>query len=163
MVSAKDFFLILASISFILIIGAAVYEHLAVVPSWSAAPPSSLAMFHGTYPLESGNFWIPIHPITILLMVTALIANWNTARKKSILFVLLGYVAILTLTFIYFVPVLMEFITMPPADSVDPELTAKASTWELLSLIRLAFLFILAFFMLKTHTISNATTREVVG
>lgn len=162
MTSAKDFFLILASISFMLIIGAAVYEHLAVVPSWTAAPPASLEMFSVEYPLESGHFWMPIHPVTVLLLIIALIVNWNTARKKNIFFVLLGYVAILALTFVYFVPVLMEFITMPPQDRVDQALTEKASTWELLSLIRLVFLFVLAYFLLKTLTISNATTREIV-
>ncbi len=65
----------LAILSYIIVIGGATYEHLAVVPQWTAAPPASLAMFQGTYGLQAQNFWIPIHPVTLILMGAALIAN----------------------------------------------------------------------------------------
>ena len=162
MKSTKDLLLILASICFLMILGAAMYEHLGVVPRWSAALPASLAMFQGEYGITPQYFWIPIHPVTILLMIGALITNWNTARRKNILTVLIGYVIILIITYVYFVPVLIGFIETPYQDTVDQALVSSASTWEMLSIVRMIFILILSFILLSTLTISNAVTREVV-
>src|SRR5687768_10544311 len=78
----KTLLLILGSISFIIVIGGATYEHAAVVPVWASAVPASLAMFQGEYGLAASNFWIPIHPITLALLLAALIANWRTGRRN---------------------------------------------------------------------------------
>lgn len=152
MKSAKDIFLILASMSFIIVLGAATYEHMGVVPQWSAAPPSSLAMFQGDYGLRAQNFWIPIHPVTFLLMTAALIANWRTPRRNNILTVLIGYAIILAATFIYFVPQLMDITQTPYREDVDQELVTIASMWETLSLIRLVFIAVLAYILLSSLT-----------
>lgn len=149
MKSTKDLFLILASICFVIILGAATYEHVAFIPQWSDAPPSSFSLFHGQYRVEAGYFWMPIHPVTILLMVGALITNWKNPRKKNILTVLIGYVLILVVTYIYFVPQLLTFMEIPVQDTVDQSLLAKASLWETLSLIRLVFIFGLSYILLS--------------
>ncbi len=138
------FLLILASISFITVIGGATYEHLAVVPVWSAAVPASLSMFQGEYRLAAENFWIPIHPITLLLFAVSLAFNWRTKRRNFILIPFVGYFVILILTFLYFVPELMAITQSSFSLNIDPELTRRAQTWELLSLIRLAVLVFLA-------------------
>ena len=153
--STKDLFLILASICFVMIIGAATYEHLAVIPQWSAAPPSSFSLFQGKYPLTAQYFWIPIHPVTILLMAGALITNWKNPRKKNIMTVLIGYLLVLVTTYIYFVPQLMGFMETPYQDTVDETLLAKASLWETLSLVRLVFLFVLGYILLYALTKPN--------
>ena len=160
MKSTKNIFLILASMSFILVLGAATYEHLGVVPQWSAAPPSSLAMFQGEYGLKAENFWIPIHPVTFLLMVGALIANWKTPRRNNILTVLIGYVIILASTFIYFVPELLDITQTPYQENVDQVLVDRASMWETLSLVRLVFIAVLAYILLSALT--KATEIVVV-
>src|SRR4030095_7971479 len=144
MKSQKRLLLILASICFVIIIGAAIYEHVVLVPKWSAAPPSSLEIFQGKYKIEPQYFWIPIHPITLLLMISALIANWRNARRKDILVALIGYVLMLVATFSYFVPTLISIMKTPYQDTVDPVLINTSSTWETLSLIRLAILIILS-------------------
>lgn len=155
MKTAKNFLLILASMSFIIIIGAAVYEHLAVVPSWSAAPPSSLAIFPLEHPLTAQYFWMGIHPVTILLLIGALIANWHTLRRKNILITLISYAVILAITSVYFVPQLMDFMETPASDSVDPSMVSRASMWEILSLVRLVFLIIIGYLLLSTLTKSG--------
>ena len=99
--------LILGATSFIIVIGGAVYEHLAVVPMWSTAVPASLAMFQGEYGLRAQNFWIPIHPVTIVLLLAAAILNWRTVRRMWILLPLVGYAIVLIITSIYFVPELL--------------------------------------------------------
>src|SRR5215204_4803359 len=104
----RKLLLILGSISFIVVIGGATYEHLGIVPVWASAAPASLAMFQGEYGIAPQRFWIPIHPVTLLLLVLALIANWRTAARNFILVTIVGYVGILITTFIFFVPELLS-------------------------------------------------------
>ena len=129
---------------FAIIIGGAVYEHMSVVPQWAAAPPVSLSMFQGEYGLKPELFWKIIHPINILLMVVTLIFNFRSARRINILIVLTGYILILAVTAVYFVPELISITTTAFSTNKDPELIRRASLWELLSIVRLILLFILA-------------------
>lgn len=146
----KNFILTLACIAFVVIIGAAIYEHMTVVPRWSAAPPASLSMFQGSHGLNTGPFWMPIHPVTLLLMTTALVMHLKTPRRKNILISLGIYVVVLIVTFIYFVPELMSIVHTPFATFVDPDLQARAAMWERLSLVRLSVLVPTAYLLLSS-------------
>lgn len=152
----------LAILSYIIVIGGATYEHLAVVPQWTAAPPASLAMFQGTYGLQAQKFWIPIHPVTLLLMTAALVANWRSKRSKPIALCLAGYVLVLVITFAHFVPELIALTNTPYAGTVNADLQARAANWETASLIRLAFLNIIASFFLLVLTIPAPMARSVI-
>lgn len=134
----------LLCLSFSIIIGAAVYEHLSVWPKAFSAIPKSLTMFQGEYGLESAPFWMAIHPVTLILFLITLILVWRTERRKYVLFSLIGYVIVLITTFIYFVPELISLVTSNFQDSVDVALTKRGSRWEILSLVRLVFLIIIA-------------------
>ncbi len=144
----RTLLLILGCISFIIVIGGATYEHAAVVPVWTSAVPASLSMFQGEYGLAAANFWIPVHPVTILLLVTALIANWRTPRRAYLLATLVGYGVVLAVTSVYFVPELMAITQTAYAATVDADLTRRGKIWEILSLIRLVCLFVLAVILL---------------
>ena len=157
MVNFPTLVLILGSISYIIVIGGAVYEHLAVVPKWSSAVPASLSMFQGEYGLDASRFWIPIHPVTLLLLLAALVLNWRTTRRGPIIVTLAGYAAILFLTFIYFVPELMAITQTAYAATVDAELTRRANLWEALSLARLVALIVLAIVLLSGLSRSSET------
>ncbi len=143
-----DFFrtltLIFAAISFVVVIGGATYEHLAVVPVWASAVPASLAMFQGEYGLAAHRFWIPIHPVTLMLLAAAMVLNWRTPRRTFIVITILGYAAILAITTVWFVPELMSITQSAYSSNVDADLTRRGGLWETLSLIRLVFLFGLA-------------------
>ncbi|PYS87490.1 MAG: hypothetical protein DMF62_12340 [Acidobacteria bacterium] len=151
----RTLILIIASISFIIMIGGATYEHTSVVPIWASAPPASLSMFQGNYPLSAWNFWIPIHPINVILLLTSLIVNWGTARRKFILMTIGGYFLVLVVTFIYFVPELMSIIQSSYSTVIDPELTRRAKNWELFSLVRLGVIMVLAVSLLFGLAKSN--------
>ena len=141
----RTLLLILGCISFIVVMGAATYEHAAVVPIWTAAVPSSLTMFQGEYALQPWNFWIPIHPITVLLLVVGLIANWRTPRRNYVIAGLGGYLLVLAVTLTFFVPELVALVVNTPySPTVDAELTRRANLWEVLSLVRLGFIFLCA-------------------
>jgi hypothetical protein len=152
MKKSRNILLIIASISLITVIGGAVYEHLTVVPQFSSAPPSSLAMFQGKYGLDAGRFWRLIHPVTVFWLLLATIVNWKTERRKYIIWPFGSYLIILVITATYFVPELLNIIHTPFSNTVNPELKARADHWELLSLIRLGFSFILAGILLYSLT-----------
>ncbi|HZV68264.1 MAG TPA: hypothetical protein VFG10_01930 [Saprospiraceae bacterium] len=149
MKSAKNFTLIIASMCFMVILGAAVYEHVVLIPEWSAALPASLSMYQGPYGLHPEKFWIPIHPFTILCLGIALVVNWKSNRRKNIFIVIGGYIFILVLTFGYFVPELIRLTETPFSDNIDADLVKRASTWEALSLVRLVGIAILSFILLS--------------
>lgn len=138
----------LASIAFITIIGAAFYEHAAVVPVWSAAPPRSLSMFQGEYGLQAVNFWKPVHPVAILLLAAALVTNWRRPSRKQLLIVVGGYLTILVITAAYFVPELLAITTSAFSQAVNTDLAGRAQMWETLSLVRLGGLLVLAMVLL---------------
>ena len=140
----RTILLIPACISFINVIGGATYEHLAVVPVWAKAVPASLSMFQGEYGLAAQNFWIPIHPVTIVLLVVGLVANWRNARRGYIIATLTGSLAMLAITAIYFVPELIAITQSDFSSNVDADLTRRADLWESLSLVRLGVLIVLA-------------------
>lgn len=146
---------------FAIIIGGAVYEHLNVVPTWSAAPPLSLSMFQGKYGLKPELFWKIIHPVNLVFFALTLIFHWRSDRRKNVVIVLSSYILILIITAIYFVPELISITTTAFSPTPDPALTRRAGLWETLSLIRLAVLFILAivlFMGLTKPTVVTAVT-----
>ena len=144
----RTLLLILGCISFITVLGAATYEHAAVVPVWTSAVPASLHMFQGEYRLAAWNFWIPVHPITMTLLITGLIANWKTDRRNYVLVGIIGYAGVLAATFAYFVPELMSLVQSSYSATIDADLTRRALTWQSLSLVRLAFIVVLAVVLL---------------
>ena len=144
----RTLLLILGCISFIVVMGGATYEHVAVVPVWTSAVPASLAMFQGEYGLVPWNFWIPVHPITVTVLVIALIANWRTPRRNYILGGLAGYLGVLAVTFTFFVPELWALVRTTYSSAVDAELTHRANLWEALSLVRLGVIFVIAVVLL---------------
>lgn len=140
----KNLLYSICCLSFAIVIGAAVYEHLAVVPQWTAAPPRSLAMFQGTYGLQAQNFWKPIHPVTLLLFVATLYMSWKSARRTNVLIAFVGYFLVLAVTAIYFVPELLAITASAYSDHIDLGLAERAAAWERFSLIRLSCLVILS-------------------
>jgi hypothetical protein len=153
--SFSNIFLVMASIAFITIIGAAIYEHAAVVPVWSMAPPVSLSMFQGKYGIQPANFWMPVHPITILLLAAALITNWKLPRRKQILIVFGVYLLILAITATYFVPELLAITTSAYSAATSDDLTIRAGMWEKLSLLRLSVLLVLSGVLLRSLTLET--------
>ena len=150
-----------ACLSFAVVIGAAVYEHVAVVPRWTAAPPASLTMFQGKYGLNPTPFWKSIHPVTLLLLIASIILMRKTGSKPYLLITFTGYVLVLIITFSFFVPELIA-ITGATMENTDPTLAKRAGLWETLSLVRLSFLIILAITCFLGLTKSGLKSKEPV-
>ena len=152
MKSLKTYLLIFASISFIIIVGAAVYDHMVAVPIWKQAVPASLTMFQGEYGIQPDRFWMFIHPVTLLLLVSALIANWKTDRRKLLLIHLAGYTLAIISSLTFYVPELHSIINSAYSTVVNEDLTARAKTWEIQSQVRLGYMIILAAIILFSLT-----------
>ena len=144
MIKMKNLVYTLTCLSISVIIGGAVFEHLAIWPIAYSAPPASLSMFQGDYGLNAGAFWSLIHPATLLLFIITLILFWKYKRRKNIVIAFVGYLVIMVTTFLYFVPELIAIITTTYADTIDPALVSRGQLWEQLSLLRLALLIVLA-------------------
>ena len=157
---SKNFIYVLACLCFTIMIGGAVYEHLSVVPHWSAAPPASLSMFQGEYGLNPEPFWKIVHPVNLVLFITALIVNWKSERRKNILLPLVIYVVILAITAIYFVPELLSITRTTFAAVSDPGLTQRASQWEMLSIVRLFVLLATAIYLFLGLPKSGVASRS---
>ena len=130
-----------------IIVGAGLYEHLAVWPRAYISPPKSLSMFQGEFGINPTAFWAKIHPIILLLFVTALFLFWKTERRKFVLIPFIGYVIMIIATFTFYVPELIDIVSTEYSDSINQDLIERGSRWQILSLIRLVFVTILTLFL----------------
>lgn len=71
-INVKNLILGLATACYVVVCGAGSYEHAVIVPAWTANPPASITMFHGPYALDLGRWWLKIHPVNLMLLITAL-------------------------------------------------------------------------------------------
>jgi hypothetical protein len=152
----KDVLLALAAMSFILILGGGMYEHVTLHYIWTAAPPRSLYMFQGSDGIHLTRFWVLIHPVVIVLLTAALLTNTEPSRRKAILITLTGYLLILISTSIYFVPELNDLISAPYSNTVNPALQHRALTWKVWNAARGLALLALAFNLLLSSFSSRA-------
>ena len=110
-------------------IGAQLFAISMIARVVQSAPPRSFAILEGPYSYDSSAFWQTVPPITTVLFLVALIANWKTDRRKLLLgaftlFLIGGVVA-----GVYLEPMFAKMIAIGYRDVVDPDLQARAATW----------------------------------
>jgi hypothetical protein len=93
------------------------------------APPRSFAILEGEYRYDSSAFWETLPPITAVLFVIALGANWKTTRRVLLmaafaLFILGGLLAGFLLE-----PEFAAITEVGYRNVVDPELQSRAANW----------------------------------
>ena len=134
-----DIILICLTLLYIMMLGGGCYEQLTVTNLVTSAPPKSLYMLQGPFGFKPIIFWIIFRPITIILFLFAIVANWKYSRRKILLFAF-GVDLIATIaTFAYFAPETGAIVgaTYHP-DIVDPALFERAQLWKNLNWIRVA-------------------------
>jgi hypothetical protein len=60
--------------------GGGLYEHIVLMPLWSAAPPSSFSIIQPGKGVPLQRFWIPVHAAITIFMLSTLILTWRVAR-----------------------------------------------------------------------------------
>lgn len=130
--NARNLTLIAAATSCLLQVGAGLFAISVLVSTITEAPPRSFAMLEGEYRYDSGVFWETLPPITFILMIIALVANWKTDRRWILaaafgLFLLGGLLAGILLE-----PEFADITRGGYRDVVDPALQSRARNWYLL-------------------------------
>jgi hypothetical protein len=110
-------------------IGAQLFALVVVAGTVAEAPPRSFAMFQGAYGYNSSAFWSTVPPITFVLFVIALVANWKTGRRKLLLLALTMFLVGGLVAGLFLEPVFDEMKAMGYRDEVDPVLQSRAATW----------------------------------
>lgn len=110
-------------------VGAQLFALSVVASTVSAAPPRSLAILEGAYRYDSSGFWNTVPPITAVLFVTALIANWKTSRRTLLLLAFALFVIGGLMAGLYLEPTFDDIKKIGFRDEVDPVLQARAARW----------------------------------
>ncbi len=140
-----------------ILVGATVYQMMVIVPEFSRDMPNGMIEFaHGT--ILPKAFWAsPVMSVGFLFFVAALIFNWNTPRRKWLIFAVCFAVAAEVLTVFYVYPMLRImgiFDGNPSADLVL--LTDTIRKWIVVDQLRFWLLVMPAyFFYVKAMTEKN--------
>lgn len=110
-------------------IGAQLFAISIVASTIVEAPPRSFAIMEGPHRYDSSGFWSTVPPITALLFIVGIIANWKTPRRALLimsfgLFLIAGLGAGLLVE-----PEFAAITAGGYADKVDPVLQSRAARW----------------------------------
>lgn len=127
--NARNLTLMALITSCFLQVGGGLFAISVLISTITEAPPRSFALLEGEYRYDSSAFWETLPPITAILFVVALIANWKTSRRRLVvaafaLFILGGLLAGLLLE-----PEFAKITESGYRDVVDPELQSRARSW----------------------------------
>jgi hypothetical protein len=77
---ALRFFLWMSVIGWGVGLGAKLFDLVVVAGAWSATPPASFALlpYGKNYPVDPGDFFIPLSAVMVLGIIGALITGWRT-------------------------------------------------------------------------------------
>lgn len=119
------------------LLGGIAYSHLVYFPAYLSDLPASAVLVNGPYGLNEGIFWIIIHPLLIISLVSTLILNWRSAvRRKLIAISVAVYVIVLLVTQFYFLPELVLFRHSPESTVAASEWLIRGRRWQRFSWLR---------------------------
>ena len=126
----RNIALIAVVASWFIQVGGQVFALIAVDSILIVAPPRSFAMLQGEYAYDSDAFWSTVPPITGLLLIIALVANWKTERRKFLLVAFVLMIVVAVVSIFYLDPLFNELNAIGYRDEVDPALQRRAATWH---------------------------------
>ncbi len=138
-----------AMLAAVCVCAAGSYEHVVIVPEWTAAPPGSLAMFHGAHAIDTGRWWRVVHIPTLTLSVAAFARLGGHPRRRLAGAAALVYALVLVATLAWYLPELTALTGDPTAAIVHAEWKARAERWEVASLARLAAMYAVASLLVR--------------
>jgi hypothetical protein len=118
-------------------IGGGLYEHLVLVPIWSASPPASFAIIQPDTGVPLQSFWIPVHGAITVFIALSLFLTWRQPRVRRLLLIgLCAYIVMRAWSFAYFIPEMLAFQQIPPGAPPSAELSARVQSWTFGSVFR---------------------------
>jgi hypothetical protein len=137
-------------------IGGGLFEHIVLIPLWSAAPPSSFSIIQPGTGVPLQNFWIPVHAAITISIILSLVLTWRQIKVRRLLLIGVGsYIIMRVWSGLYFIREMLEFQKVPLDSSPSAELSARVASWTFWTWFRepldiISFLcFLLALFWLK--------------
>ena len=161
MQQAKQVSLFTAITCWAILIGGIMYSHIVYFPPYLSHLPESNKLITGAYGLHDENFWMLVHPFTILSVIISLLLNWKLKVRRKFILIALGiYALVIVATTTYFLPGLFAFAEA----GNDSAVTASAwyqrgQTWQHLSWIRGSFM-LAGFIMLLIALIKDKLNKE---
>lgn len=147
-------------IIFGVMLGGGIYAAVVYFPPYLSDLPNSAVVVTGKYGLSEGYFWVPIHLLNLISLVTTLALNWKTSRRRPIIIGFGLYFAILVITQLYFLPELGAFHHSASSTVTPAEWLVRARRWQALNYVRAVILVIAQahFLLALTHSTSSRST-----
>lgn len=156
-------FLWIAIIGWAVGLGAKLFDLVVVAGAWSASPPESFALlpYGKRYPVDPGDFFIPLSALIAIGSVGALVCGWRSQAHVALWVAVVMFLVIWATTPTVFWPMIRELygtaigrITPSAADSIR-----LAHRWVVWDSLRVAW--IAAGFVASVRALANADARPV--
>lgn len=129
--------LILLCFSMAAAIGGGLYEHIVLMPLWSASPPASFSVIQPGTGVPLQRFWIPVHAAITLFIILSLLLTWKEIRVRRLLLTGLGsYIIMRVWSGLFFIREMLEFQKVPLDSLPSAELSARVASWAFWSWFR---------------------------
>jgi hypothetical protein len=123
-------------------LGAKIFDLVVVAGAWGASPPASFALlpYGKKYPIDPGDFFIPLSAVMALGLLGALVTGWRAAApaRRALLVALVAFLIIWALTPGIFWPMIAQlyYISVGKIVVTDAAATALAHRWMVWDSIR---------------------------
>jgi hypothetical protein len=161
MIRAREIFLMISILAWAILVGGIAYSHMVFFPAYLHHLPASTSLVSGPFGLQDENFWMLIHPLSLLSLLLSLIVNWKSgSRRKNILYTLTIYLVILAITAFYFVPELKAFAQSEQSAIPATAWLERGIRWERFSWVR-GFFMVTGFLSLLAALTKNPGTKQL--
>ena len=146
---AMRVFLWIAIVGWAVGLGAKLFDLVVVAGAWAAAPPASFALlpYGKRYPIDPGDFFIPLSALIAVGSIGALISGWRSSVRTWLLTGVIAFLIIWALTPTVFWPMIHQLygtaigrITATDAESV--QLAHRWFMWDGLRVVLIAVGFV---------------------
>lgn len=122
--------LILLCLSMAGAIGGGLFEHIVLIPLWSASPPASFSIIQPGTGVPLQRFWIPVHTAITIFLVLSLILTWRETEVRRLLVIgLVSYIIMRVWSGLFFIREMLEFQKVPLDAPPSAELIARVADW----------------------------------
>lgn len=136
-VSLAKWSLILLCFFMAVALGGGIYEHVVLMPLWSASPPASFAVIQPGTGVPLQTFWIPVHAGVTVFLPLSLFLTWRDGRVRRLLLIgLASYIVMRVWSGLFFIPEMLAFQRIPVTAPLLPELSARVASWTYWSWFR---------------------------
>jgi hypothetical protein len=129
-VNVAEWSLVLLCFSLAAAFGGGLFEHIVVVPLWSASPPSSFAIIQRGTGVPLQRFWIPVHVAITVFMLLTLYLTWHDFTVRYFLLIgLTSYIVMRVWSGFFFIREMLKFQQIPLPSAPSAELSARVARW----------------------------------